>query len=410
MATVGQGGTHRWSISVQNWAGIPTDASTLTITVRDPSTSIVDPFPIALVDLVHDDTGEYHLDWDVEPDQDTGTYAATWEGSIPDGPLVPVSDYVEVVPPGSLSVRPIAGPPVYLTPGQFRAMNLGVSLTGWTDLQLAAYLRRASSSVNNFTGAPRLPVVHDFRGGEVAGETHTWPVDAYDTSPTRKVFLYHRPVIAIASMRIYATKTQYVEFQASELYYELSEGWVEPASANLTSYGLWGAAMYPAIGLSEPHSSIDYTYGDRFPSIEMLYPDTVTNQWRSTVGWWSDETVQVYVNGVLRTSAYTIDRNEGTVLFSSPIPNSNDDVEVSFTGRLHPDIAMATGIIAAARINDKNLVAAGFPQGVRSFRVAEVQVERDLPRRGASQPEPESIPNEAAELLEQFRFAALAFA
>lgn len=297
----------------------------------------------------------------------------------------------------------------YLTPTQLRAMNLGVDLSSWTDVQLASVIARASAAVNSYTGAPGIPVPHDFKGGSITAETHTWHIDEYDTNPTRRIFPYHRPLLTITSMRLYPTKTQFVEFSASELYYELSEGWIEPASANLTSYGLWGAAMYPALGLWEPHSQIDYTYGRRFPTAERIYLDTVTNQWRASAGFWSADAVTVSVNEVLRVGNYTVDRTEGTVLFSSPLPAGGDAIDVTYTGTLHPNIALATGIIAADRVAQKNLLAAGFPPGIRSFKVAEVAVERDVPRRAGGQPEPDSIPTEASELLDEFRFYALAF-
>jgi len=299
----------------------------------------------------------------------------------------------------------------YLTPSQLKTMNLGVDLSGYSDVQLASYIARASAAVNSETNAPDLPVPHDFKGGSIVGETHTWPIDAYDRSPTRRVFPYHRPVIEVTTMRIYATKTQYVEFSASELYYEASEGWIEPASANLTSYGLWGAAMYPAIGLSDPHSLIDYTYGTTYPISERIYPDTVTNQWRASAGFWTSDPVVVRVNGVTRASDYTVDTTEGTVLFTAPLPDVDDDtVELDYVTTLHPNIALATGIIAADRISSRNLVAAGFPAGVRAFTVAEVRVERDLPRRGGQETVQSSVPPEAAELLADFKFYPLAFA
>ena len=299
----------------------------------------------------------------------------------------------------------------YLTPAQFRAMNLGVDVANWIDVELAALLTRASSAVNNHCLAPTLPVPHDFRGGTIVGETHTWRVDPYDTSPTRRIFPYHRPVIAFTSMQIYATKDQFVEFDAGELYYELTEGWVEPASANLTSYGLWGAAMFPFIGLSEPHVRLDYSYGRRIPTTERFYySEAISDTWRGTVGFWSSDAVTVKVNGVDRPSGWAADRTEGTIKFTANVPTAEDAVDVSFVGTLHPDIAMATGLIAAERIGQRNLLAAGFPQGVRSFRVAEVAVERDVVRRSANSPEPLSISPEAADLLEQFVYRPLGFA
>lgn len=300
---------------------------------------------------------------------------------------------------------------LYLTPGQFRAMNLGVDLTGFSDVQIASYLSRATEAVNEHCGVPSIPVPHDFRGGTITGETHTWPVDPYRVTPQRRLFPYHKPVRNIISMRIYATATQYITFDAAELYYEASEGWVEPASANLTSYGLFGSAVLPFVGLSEPHATLDYSYGRRFSIAEQIYPDAiVANAWRATVGFWSSDAVTVTVNGVLRTTAYTINRTEGTILFTSPFPAGSDTVEVTATGTLLPRIAIATGITAADRIGQRNLLAAGFPAGVRSFRVAEVAVEKDMPRRlAAGQAPPDTLPPEAADLISDLVIRPLAF-
>lgn len=302
---------------------------------------------------------------------------------------------------------------MYITPAQFRVKDYGVDVSSMLDVTLAGYLRRAAEDLHTFTCAPTLPVPHDFRGGAIVGESHTWPIDEYQRQPTRRVFPYHRPVIEVSQARLFATKTQYVEFSAAEIYYEPSEGWVEPVSANMTSYGLFGAAILPFVGLEEPHMVLDYTYGRDIPSAERIYYSDTGTTWRATIGSWrsgDDYPVTVTVNGTLIDEAsYVVDYVEGTIRFTDDIPTEDDAVDVTFTGSLHPAIPEAQGLIAADRIASKALVSSGMT-GLRRLTVAELTMERDMPRRGASDPEPDAIPLAAASLLEPFIFRSVAFA
>lgn len=297
---------------------------------------------------------------------------------------------------------------MYLTPAQFRARNFGVKVDDLLDVDLASYLRRAAEAVHLYTGAPMLPVPHDFRGGTIVGETHVWPIDPYDRRMHHRVFPKHRPVIEVSSARLYATETQYLTFDASEIHYEASEGWIEPASANLTSYGLFGAAMLPFIGLEHPFLSLDYTYGWIVPTTERVYYSDVGNVWRATTGHWRADPVTVQVNGVpVGSGTYVVDRVEGTIRFTSGIPTEDDAVDVTYVGSLPPAIPEAQGIIAASRITEKNLVAQGLG-GLRAIRVAELSLERDYRRQDKGTSEV-SIPPEAAEILAPYKLTGVVF-
>lgn len=298
---------------------------------------------------------------------------------------------------------------IYLTPGQLRAMDLGVKLDALTDAQLASWCRAGALAVNAYTNASKVPVPHDFRGGSIVGETHTWPIDPYERDPRRRVFPYHQPILDVTSVRIYATLDQYVEFDADQIYYERSEGWIEPASANMTSFGLFGAAMLPYIGLAHPHIRLDYTYGAFYPEVERLTKAaSPANTWRATVGFWDNAVPEVVkVNGVTRVGNYTVDRTEGTVTFTAPIPADGDAIDLTYVGTLHPNIARATGLIAADRIMQRALTSGGLG-GLRVLRVAEISLERDF-RRTAGKDDEVSIPPEAQDLLAEFREMALAF-
>lgn len=297
--------------------------------------------------------------------------------------------------------------PSYLTPSQFRARGYGVKLDDYIDSDLAATLRRAASAVNTYTAAPTLPVPHDFRGGSIVSESHTWRVDPYARRPQRRVFLYHRPVLTVSSARIYVTNTQYVEFDSTEIYYEPAEGWIEPASANLTSYGLFGAAMLPYVGLEHPHFVATYTYGRTIPVAERLYYSDEANTWRASSGFWTAASVVIQVNGVVVPSTdYQVDRVEGTIKFTANVPEDGDTVDASYTTSLHPDIAEAQGLIAASLISEKALVARGMA-GLRAIKVAEISLERDFRREAKGTPV--VIPPEASALLDPFIFRSVAF-
>lgn len=293
---------------------------------------------------------------------------------------------------------------MYLTPAQFRRMGYGSKVADLTDAELAAVLMRASSAVDSHCAVPTIPQKHDFRGGSIVGETHTWRVDLYDTMPTRRVFLYHRPVLAASSMRIYATAQQYLEIPASELYYESSEGWIEPASSGLTGYGLFGATVLPFVGFQQPHVVVNYTYGRRETVTERAYYGESGNTWVASRGSWIGAP-EVRVNGVLRNAAdYTVDATEGSVTFVANVPDGDDAVTVTYTSSLPYDIAEATGIIAASLLSEQALVSQGLG-GVRAFRVAEVSVERSYRSEGAAAAL--EIPLEAAAKLEGYIFRSV---
>lgn len=300
---------------------------------------------------------------------------------------------------------------LYLTPAQYRALDFGLNVSSGpytlTDAQLAAILTRATSDVNDHCMWPVLPKPHTFFGDSVVGETHTWSVDPYRDRQTR-VWPKHRPVLTITQMRIYATPTQYLAFDPAELYYEPSEGWIEPASANLTSFGLFGSSVLPQVGLTQPHAKLDYTYGEVFDFTERVYMTATTNLWRGTIGWWNATPV-VKVNGVVRSGNMTIDLDEGTVLFTvSSLPGATDKVEIIGATKISPDIPLATGIIATDRISNRAFLASGIPVGIRSFKVAEVAVDRGFQRAGAAVAE-STLPPEAEEKLAPFVYYPLGF-
>lgn len=77
---VERGATYLWTANV--WAaGVPTDVTTLSLTVRDPANAIVSGFPVAKAAMGHPSTGVYTVAWVVPAAASLGVYTATWTGS-----------------------------------------------------------------------------------------------------------------------------------------------------------------------------------------------------------------------------------------------------------------------------------------------------------------------------------------
>lgn len=296
---------------------------------------------------------------------------------------------------------------MYLTPAQFRAMNLGVpNLDTMKDSQLAAILRRASADVDSHCAVPLIPQKHSFAGGTITDETHTWYLDPYATHLTRRVYPYHTPVLEVTSFRVQVTLDQYVEFDEDKIYFEASEGWLEPVDLSLTSYGLFGVSILPFVGLTQPHSKISYTYGYREQISEWLVKDIDADIWRASRGYWIEDTVELTVDGTPRTADLTIDLVEGTVTFDADPPADEDvRVEINVVSSLPYDIAEATGLIAAAKMYDRSWATRGWG-GLRSVAVAEVRVERDTARNQSSESRA-LVPPEAADILTGYVFTTI---
>lgn len=285
-----------------------------------------------------------------------------------------------------------------LTPAQYRGMNFGADVSSMIDAELAPILSRATAEAHDFC---QVPANHSFLGGTVVGETHLWSVDPYDPRPQRRVFPYHRPVISIQSLHLHVTETQYLNFDNAELHYEPSGGFIEPASAALSSFGLFGTSVLPFVGLQNPFARIDYTYGFRLPFTEQaFYQGEGGYVWRAQSGFWTTDAIVVKINGVVANPvAYIIDRTEGTITWTAGThPTGTDTVEVSGISRLPWAIATAIGIIATDRISNRAFVSHQIPAGVRSFKVAEVAVDRGFPRGQQGTPTID-IPVEAADKL-----------
>ena len=293
----------------------------------------------------------------------------------------------------------------YVTPERFKTMGFGVDLDGVEDFELRSVLRRASDRVNTITAAPGLPVPHDFRGGSITAEEHHWGMgDGVSIGPQRTVYLWHTPIRAVSDLRIRLTNTQGVEFQPTEFMVFDKE--VEIVSLALTSSSIFGSYIVPEIGLTEPRIQADYTYGYAVPITRQTLDPTDGKTFRAQDQWWFDDedypvTVYDQSGATISSSAYTVHHDEGTVEFTT---NRDPDsvVYASFTSKLPRGISTATGILAAEALGDRETRARGM-SGLRSIRVGEIELEKEMQMRGGTTLVTPAVA-EAESLLAPFRF------
>jgi hypothetical protein len=285
----------------------------------------------------------------------------------------------------------------YLTPAAYRDAGFGVDLSSYTDATLRTILQGAAATVNAYCATPNLPQPHDFRGGTITDERRDWNLNGQ-----RRAYPWHRPLKAVTSFRILVTEQNYIDIATNALVINNSSGYIEIVAFTL------GIGVFPvvsALSMQNPVSSISYTYGSSFPVVgETLY-ETDGQTFGAANQWWdSTVTPKVYKNGALQTTGFTLDYDEGAVVFSAEL-DASDVVTADYNYTLQPAIARATGVIATDMIGQSRFAARGMT-GLSSIRVAPGEIEL---RRGGVQTLPRSqgmpqIPEAAEWLLEPFRF------
>lgn len=293
----------------------------------------------------------------------------------------------------------------YLTAQKFRTMGFGTDTDSLTDEELTNLCQRATAMVDAHCRVPRLPQPHDFRGGTVVAEQHTWryPVSPVDIGQ-RKLWPFHWPVTAVNDFKIKVTNTQYVAIAASELFINNTQRYVEVVSLAITSHGLFQALVVPNIGLATPVAEIGYDYGFLYPETDerLYYSDG--NTWRAAHQWWATDPAPVIKkNGTEVSSGVTVDYDEGTVTFDVALADT-DVVTATYTRRLPHEIRDATGHIVAAIRSEAENRARGMGSLSR-LTVEEVTLERQRARdKQESGYDLETIAPEAAMLLNTYRF------
>ena len=298
---------------------------------------------------------------------------------------------------------------MYLTPARFREMGFGIDVSEIEDEVLTSLLSQASAVVDSYCNVPRIPQMHDFRGGSITKEQHVWrlPVGSLDVGQ-RRVHFFHSPVIKINQFRIYVTNTQYIEIAPTELYLNTTERWAEIVSYAVTHIGTFGALVVPNIGLTTPVCKIDYDYGWSFAVVgeDFVYSDGQT--WRAQNQWWhstddadgeSRDPIIVKDDSVV-TTGFTIDYDEGTVVFDENQPAATS-VSATYYHKLHRDLQYATGHVTAYLRGQSNLRAIGMSR-LASLKVAEVEMRRAAPKSNLVE-DLEALVPEAAILLSAYQ-------
>jgi len=271
---------------------------------------------------------------------------------------------------------------MYITPQRFREMGYGIDISELDDTELLSLCKQASAVVDAYCNVPRIPQKHDFRGGTITQETHTWgyPQTPFDIG-RRRQYLFHYPILAIQQFRIYVTNTQYINIAPTELMINPTERYFEVVSLAMTGAGLFNALIIPNVALAVPLAKTSYTYGWDFTETdeEMTCADGQT--WRAQNQFWHVDTGRepvIKVNGTVVTTGYTVDANEGAVVFNENLL-ATDTATATYHYKLPSDIQYGTGHIVAHLHGQAELQSRGMAHLTR-LRVAEVDMERDLRR------------------------------
>jgi len=264
-------------------------------------------------------------------------------------------------------------------------MGFGIDTSELDNTELLSLVNQATTVVNAYCNVPRIPQMHDFRGGTITNETHTWryPVNSLDIGQRRE-YLFHWPILAISNFRIYVTNTQYIEIAPTELMINNTERYFEIVSLAITSFGLFNALIVPNVYLASPLAKTSYTYGWDFTSTDEYLSCTDGQTWRAQNQFWFTDTGREPVikkNGAVVTTGFTVDAAEGTVVFTDNLL-ATDTVSATYHHKLPTDIQYGTAHIVAYLHGQSELQARGMAH-LTKLRVAEVEMEKDLRRGGA---------------------------
>lgn len=294
---------------------------------------------------------------------------------------------------------------MYLTPDRFRTMGLGIDLTGVDDVEIRSVLQRSSALADSYCSVPLLPQKFDFRGGTMTDEQHEWSVDAYDRPGPYRYWPWAKPVRTVTSFRIYSTPNVYTAIDPQDIFINNSGGWIEVSSLVLTQFGIFGTGVVQAIiGMYHPVAQATYTYGWQFPVVDEVLEPTDALTYQAQNQWWLDEdSTTVKVNDVEVTTGFTIDLDEGAIVFDVA-QSASDVVTASYTYKLPWQIAQAVALIAADDFGDRELRAKGMT-GIDQIQVGEISLRR-TPGRGqrGTTTVVEPIAPRAQELLSTFVF------
>jgi cytochrome c-type biogenesis protein CcmE len=289
---------------------------------------------------------------------------------------------------------------VLVTPEFYRALSPGVDFSDLEDDVLAFHLTQATALVHAFC---TVPIGHDFRGGSVVGENHRWRMGTDVIPGQNRIYPWHKPLLAVSSLKLHSTEDIFLEAQSSELFINKDAGWVEIAALNFTP-ALFGAMAWPILGLAVPVARVDYTYGWMLPVVNEELFATDGLLYRAQNQWWMDDPApEIKVDGTVVTTGLTLDLDEGTVEFDDP-QSAEASITASYTHKLPSELAQATAIVASSLLGERDLVAKGMNR-LEAIRVEEVELRRTIPQRAGVIES--SIPDSAKALLAGFVYYTL---
>ena len=258
-------------------------------------------------------------------------------------------------------------------------MGLGINLDNVEDFELRASLTRSSSQVNALCSVATLPQEHDFRGGTITGERHEWRLSPYDNGYTPfRFYPWHKPIKEITDFRIYSTPQLYTAIDPDEIFINNSGGYIEVSSLKITQYGILGGVVNALVGMWTPVAQYSYTYGYQFGVTGDVCETTDGWTFRAQNQWWdSSITPEIQKDGVVITTNFTIDYDEGTITFDSAQP-ANTLITASYTYKLPWQIGEATALLTAEDFGEARMRERGM-QGVDTLRVGEIEIRRSGP-------------------------------
>lgn len=262
----------------------------------------------------------------------------------------------------------------YMTPAFLKRMNSGLDLSGVSDEQIARVLDVASSTVNRVTAAPTHPVPHDFRGGSVTLEQHTWDLGNNYRHGSDRVYLYHRPVKSVTEFTLRVTGSQTVSFDPADIYVNGNDGYIEIISL-ARRLSVFSAGFVPVIGLRQPVAELEYTYGWTFPVVrDRLYADETLTTFAGSHQWWdATAPVRVYLDGVEQNPAnYAVDHDEGIIQFAGQIFDGKG-VTADYTHRLPAEIRDAMRLLYVNISEAARMVSSGLTS-VKQIKVEEAML------------------------------------
>lgn len=264
---------------------------------------------------------------------------------------------------------------LYITPQKLLTMELGADFDTLDDVKLASLCSQATTLVDAYCAVPRLPQVHDFRGGTVTEEVHEWryPESPFDLGQ-RRMFLMHRPITAINQFRIYVSAQPiFEEIAPVNLVINPTAGYFDIVALALMPSGLFNALIVPNVGLFSPISKTSYSYGWDFEITgEVLYA-TDASTFRAENQFWQADPV-IYKDNVEVTSGITLDLEEGTVTFDTAL-SASEVVTADYHHRLPNDIMQGAAQLAAFLRAGANIRSKGLER-LSSIAVAEVKITR----------------------------------